>query len=223
MTPGLRIPAGSSAALAAVKACPNSLRSLAAIPRVVVAAHGVVVGDRPAVSQQRVGRGGLDLVPHRQLRADAAGRRHREVRRRTVGIDVREAARHPASAADPLDRLLDRRSDAGMKRVEGVPRAGRLERLRDHAAASERVALVRRPQERRAPRADSVVAGSRGTAVGSIRRGDATRHVTTVVATQLHGASHRLFDGMVGGLEAEHEEASRAGHAGRGGRFHAVE
>ena len=49
------------------------------------------------------------------------------------------------------------------------------------------------------------------------------RHVTTVVAAQLDGASHRLLDGMVGGLEAEHEQASRAGHAGRVGRLHAVE
>ena len=77
-TPGLRIPAGSTARLAAAQRLGERLRALAVVPGAVVAADRVVVGDRAAGGDHRVGGRGLDLVPLLDL--GAAPRRGEDVK-----------------------------------------------------------------------------------------------------------------------------------------------
>src|SRR5215203_7359310 len=67
-------------------------RALAVVPGAVVAADGVVVGDRAASVDQRLGDGGLDLVPLLDLAAADRRGENGEVRRGAVGIDMGEAA-----------------------------------------------------------------------------------------------------------------------------------
>ena len=67
----------------------------------MVAADGVVVGDRAAAVDQRLGDGGLDLVPLLDLAAADRRREHGEVGRGAVGVDVGEAAAD-AGRAGPL-------------------------------------------------------------------------------------------------------------------------
>src|SRR3712207_9485503 len=74
--------------------------TLAVVPPLVVPAHGVVVGDGPAGGQQRLAGGGLHLVPLRHEGVRTARRQHREVGGAPVRVDVGEAARDRASAAD---------------------------------------------------------------------------------------------------------------------------
>src|SRR3954452_14297375 len=76
------------------------LRTLAVVPRPVVASDRVVMGDRPAGREDRLARRRLHLVPLRDLRAAASGCEDREVRRGAVGVDVRDPARHAAASAD---------------------------------------------------------------------------------------------------------------------------
>ena len=76
-------------------------RALAVVPGAVVAADRVVVGDRAAALDQRLGDGRLDLVPLLDLAAAHRRREHREVGRGAVGIDVGEAAAD-ARRARPL-------------------------------------------------------------------------------------------------------------------------
>jgi hypothetical protein len=58
----------------------------------VVAAHGVMVGDRGAVAMQDVGRGGLDVVPDLDFVAVAASHGHGEVGGGAVGVDMGQTA-----------------------------------------------------------------------------------------------------------------------------------
>ena len=109
-TPGLRMPAGSSVRLAAPSAAAKTSgrwRSYQGRWSRPTAWWWVIV---PPWASDRVGRGGLDLVPLRQLGAPAARRDDGEVRRRPVGVDVREAAGDHAAAADPRDRIAASRS-----------------------------------------------------------------------------------------------------------------
>ena len=55
-TPGFRAPVGSSAALAPAERLGERLRALAVVPRTVVAADRVVVGDRAAAREHRLRR-----------------------------------------------------------------------------------------------------------------------------------------------------------------------
>ena len=97
-TPGLRIPFGSSSALAARSAAANGCRALAVVPGAVIAADRVVVGDRAARFDHRLRGRGLDLVPLLDLAAAHRRGEHREVGRRPVRIDVGEAAADPRRA-----------------------------------------------------------------------------------------------------------------------------
>ena len=81
-----------------------------------------------------------------------------EVRGGAVGVDVREAAREKASAARRLHRRLDAHAHALVQRLEAVPRARRLERVRHDPEAHEGALQVRRVHEGLAPRLGARVA-----------------------------------------------------------------
>jgi hypothetical protein len=66
----------------------------------------------------------------------------------------------------------------------------------------ERVALVRHPQERRAPPVAGTAAGG---SVGGVGVAGWLGQRTAVVAAQLDATLHRRGDRVVGGLEAEDE------------------
>ena len=113
-TPGLSRPAGSSARLGRAQGRGERVRALRVVPRAVIAADAVVVRDRAARVEDRAAGRGLHLVPLRDLVAAPRRREHREVRRRAVGIDVRQAARDAA-------RLAERRRDRRRRRTRGTP------------------------------------------------------------------------------------------------------
>src|SRR4051794_30114135 len=92
--------------------------SLAVVPGTVIAADGVVVGDRPAGSLERVGSRPLDRPPLLDLLAAARRHHHREVRRRTVLVCVGEAA---GDETGPADRLARRADDGLVERREALP------------------------------------------------------------------------------------------------------
>ena len=69
---------------------------------------------------------------------------------------MREPTRYPARSADLAQRLLHRRHDAGVEVRELRPRARRLERLDDRRHRHQRIAPVRRPEERVTPRAHRI-------------------------------------------------------------------
>src|SRR5689334_2004926 len=70
----------------------EQLRPLAVVPRPVVAADGMMMGDGAAGFDQGVARGSLDRLPLLQQRAVAAEAVEGEVRRGPVRIDMSEAA-----------------------------------------------------------------------------------------------------------------------------------
>ena len=116
-TPGLRIPAGSSAALAARSASANGSgrwRSYQGRWSRPTAWWWVIV---PPAADDRLGRRGLDLRPLLELRAAARRGEHREVGRRAVGVGVREpagdACPSPSAAARPRAHLGHERRRSG--------------------------------------------------------------------------------------------------------------
>src|SRR3954451_10933839 len=66
--------------------------ALAVVPGAVVAADGVVVGDGAARVDDRLGDGGLDLVPLPDLAAADRRGENGEVGSDAIGVDVGEAA-----------------------------------------------------------------------------------------------------------------------------------
>ena len=124
-TPGLSRLSGSSAAFAARSAAANGSGRCALVPRAMVAPDRVVVRDRAAGRDHRVRRRALDLRPLRLLIAAARRREHGEVRRRAVGVRVREPAGDDALA----ERLGRRRLTLSIERREPLPRDRALERL----------------------------------------------------------------------------------------------
>ena len=116
-TPGLSAPLGSTRRLGAAQRGGERLRTLAVVPRPVVAADRVVVGDRAAALDHRVRGGPLDLGPLLELGAAARRRQDRVVGRGTVRIDVGEAAGDRAAAA----HLAARRSPVARARARGTP------------------------------------------------------------------------------------------------------
>ena len=144
-------------------------RALAVVPGAVIAADGVVMGDRAAGLDQRLGGRRLDLVPLLDLAAADRRRHHREVGGRPVRVDVGEAAADPRRArplgggvADLGDLGPCRLHRGGVEVLEAVPgdrasrrcRRGRRRRRRcraGRAPAGTRSAR-RRPRRRRPPR-----------------------------------------------------------------------
>ena len=106
----------------------------------------------PPRSDDRVGGRRLDRRPLRELLRLLAEREHREVRRGTVGIHVREPARDDGRPRARGFGSIERGSRYRVvQRIEPVPGARGLERLADHAERDDRVAGVRRADERVAP------------------------------------------------------------------------
>jgi len=97
---GVHQPRGINRGLGAAQCGCEQIRALGVVPRAVVAADRVVVGDRPAAGDDRGARRVLHLVPLGDLVAAPRGGEHREVRRRPVGIDVREATGDAAGLAE---------------------------------------------------------------------------------------------------------------------------
>ena len=215
-TPGLSIAGRVELGLGGAQGGGEGGRALAVVPGAVVAADGVVVGDRAAGLDQRLGDGGLDLVPLLDLAAAHRRRQDGEVGRGAVGVDVGEAAadagragalgRHAADLGDRLARRLHHRR---VELLEAVPGDRRLEGLREHAAGDEGVAQVRRQQKRPAPGADRVV-----TVAGRAARtsSPASPPWSRAIAER---QVHRGVDRVVGGLEAEDQQV-RAAVAGAG-------
>src|ERR1700757_4981813 len=89
-------------ALGGAKRGRKQFRALAVVPGPVIAADGMMMGDRAASLDQRVACGIPDRLPLFNERAMASERVEREIRRRPVRIDVGEAAGHLASDASRL-------------------------------------------------------------------------------------------------------------------------
>ena len=182
------------------------LGALAVVPGPVVAADGVVVGDRPARGDDRLRGGRLDLVPLLELVAAPGRGEHGEVGRRAVRIGVREPAGDPCPRRAP--RAVRSRTSS-TKAVEAVPGDRGLEGLGEDAAGDQRVAQVGHLQEGVAPGVGRAVAAARARLV---------RELAAVVAAELGGAGHPGVERVVGRLEAEHEQRPalrrRAGERG---------
>src|SRR6202035_1159890 len=87
-------------------------RALVVVPGAVVAADGVVMGDRAAGLDQRTRGGALDRLPFLEQRAVPAQAVKAEIGRRPVGIDMGEAAGDLARPAGGIgDRSLGCRLD----------------------------------------------------------------------------------------------------------------
>ena len=118
-------------------------------------------------------------------------REHREVGRRAVRVDVREAAvtrpSGPSAAAAA-------RAPSATKSREAVPGDRGLERLGEDAGRDQRVAQVGHLEEGVAPGA---LATRRASRVGRPRRR---------ASQQLERLRHPGVERVVGGLEAEHEQ-----------------
>ena len=181
-TPGLRMPAGSSAVFAAASAAANGsgrCRSYHGRWSRPTAWWWVIV---PPLAMERVGRRRLDLVPllrARRRRRPAAI--HAEVRRRPVGVDVGEpAGEHPDGRRPQRAPAAAASSTACVQRGEPVPGARGLERLDDHrpsdASASRRYGMRRNDV---APGAGRAPAASSSALIGVAH---AVRHVAAVVA-----------------------------------------
>ena len=102
-------------------------RALAVVPGAVVAADGVVVGDRAAGVDQRLGDGGLDLVPLLDLAAADRRGEDGEVGGGAVGIDVGEAAADAGRAGAvgrDAARPRRRRGGSSPSPSRGTPRSG---------------------------------------------------------------------------------------------------
>src|SRR5262249_51311858 len=115
-------------------------RALLLVPRAVVPADRVVMGDRATGADDRLADRVLDLVPDANLGTAPAGRDDSEVRRRPVRVHVGE----PAGDHRDLRRSrgLDGGDDGRVQCRESGPGTGRLDRLDDQPA----------PPEGRAPR-----------------------------------------------------------------------
>jgi hypothetical protein len=120
-------------------------------------ADGVVVGDGAAGVEHRFGCGVLDLGPHRDLGSLPPLSRPRVVRRRPVGIDVREAAAEQRLVAEHLaQRGRHPLAHDPVELGPSIPRDGGLERVGDQPEA--RLHAVAHADERVAPRADGALA-----------------------------------------------------------------
>ena len=124
---------------------------------------------------------------------------------------MREAARNKSLlASGALDGRGDITAHPLIQRRELVPSDCRLKGVHDHAAAHRRVAPVRHAQKGIAP-------GTGGTA--AVFRTALPAHgachglrikFTTMVTHQLQRAAHRLTQGVIGRLEAQHHDRRTA-------------
>src|SRR5206468_4013353 len=129
----------------------KQLRSLAVIPGTMVSSDRVVVRDRAAAGDDRLGGRRLDLVPLLDLRPAPNWRKDREVRGGTIRVDVREPPAERASAADGAQRRLGCGHHGGVELLEAIPRDRGLEGLGQDSSRDEDVAHVRLSEEASAP------------------------------------------------------------------------
>src|SRR3954454_2424061 len=127
------------------------LGPLAGVPPHVVSADGMVMRDRAAGGEDGLAGRRLDLVPLCELAAAPRGRHHREVRRRTVGIDMGEPAGHATFAADLAHGGLRRLGDLADEAVKAIPGDRGLERLDEQTQQDQLLANIRRAHERGSP------------------------------------------------------------------------
>src|ERR1043166_8321612 len=109
----------------------------------MVAADGVMMGDRAAETDQAIRSRLLDLRPLLDLRGQRARRQDRVVGRGTVRIGMREADRHGTRTANSLYRVLCGGHHRRVKILEAVPGDRRLERLAEYSHADDRIAEIR--------------------------------------------------------------------------------
>ena len=197
-TPGLRMPAGSTAALAARRAAAKGSGRWRSYQGRWSRPTAWWWRDRAAPGGDRLGGRRLDLVPLGQLVAAARGREHGEVGRRTVGIDVGEPARHDPVTSERLPCPFAHGAD---ELLEAVPRDRGLEGLDEDARGDERVAEVGRLEEGVAPGGLGRAARPRGTSPAVARRPRGPR------TARARGSSRAEL--VVGGLEAEHQQRGR--------------
>src|SRR3954447_5406475 len=186
-------PGGIERAFRAPQRGREGLGALAVVPRAMVATHGVVVRDRAAGARHGLGRRRLYRVPLLELGSAPRRREHGEVRRRAVGVDVRQPAGDAARAALVGHRRLGCLACARDEGGQPLPGDRRLEGVAEDAARDQRVAQVWRLQERVAPGAG---------AAGALL----PRRVAAVCPADLERALDPGVERMVGRLEAEHEQ-----------------
>src|SRR5437016_3466237 len=108
----------------------NTPAACAVVPGTVVAADRVVMRDRAAALADGIRGGGLDRLPLLQLLAPPGRPHHRVVRRRAVGVDVRESERDPAPAGAGVGHGgAGGGQDLLVEALETVPGDGGLESL----------------------------------------------------------------------------------------------
>ena len=99
----------------------------------MIAADRVMVGDCPARVDQRLAGRVLDCPPLRRQIAMAAQGVEGEVGRRSVGVDMGEAARHlPPQPGGLPDRRFGRSLDGIVKGFEALPGNRGLECIGDN-------------------------------------------------------------------------------------------
>src|SRR4029077_15375629 len=111
----------------------ESFGTLPIVPRPMIAPDRMMMRDRPALLDQVVRYRSFDLVPLLNLGAALARRDHGVIRRGTVGVNVRESARHRALAAYSADRIARAFHHLAMKVWKPLPRDRGLESIADHA------------------------------------------------------------------------------------------
>ena len=98
----------------------------------MLAPDRMVMGNRAAAANDRIGRRLLDPMPLRLQLAVSPQRMKREIGRRAVGIDMRETAGDLAGPAGRLaDASLGRFLDGIVKRLEALPGDRRLKGVGD--------------------------------------------------------------------------------------------
>src|SRR5205085_6814071 len=130
---------------------------LAQVPTAIVAAKGMMIGDRAAERQNRLRSGELDLVPLLELLPRATSTVDGVVRGGPIRIHICEATGNRTATARLAQRLAHRGEHTLMKLPEALPSHRRLERLRHRSKPGERVAEMRPPQECRAPHPGRVI------------------------------------------------------------------
>ena len=116
----------------------------------------MVMGDGPAACHDGVRRGPFYLRPLLDLGADAGGGQNREVRRRSIGINVRESTADDATTADLVHGSVGPVQHRAVERVEPVPRDRALERFRQHPHRHHHVAQVGSSEKGLAPARDGI-------------------------------------------------------------------
>src|SRR3984893_11819633 len=178
-------------------------RTLAVVPRAMVAPDRMMMRDGAAAVDHRVERRRFDRAPLLDQLAVTPERMEREVARRAVRIDLGAA---PGVLAGPAGRVFDRARgrvfDAVVKRLEPVPGDRGLERVVDDGEPDQALDQIGHADEGGAPAAGGAFA-MRGHALGRLRR-------AAIICAAFERALHPRLDRMVARLEGEHHDGGAA-------------